>query len=157
MPTFTTSRQTVASFEDYEDAQRAVDSLADGGFPVEHLSIVAEDLRFVETITGRRGYGQAAGQGLVSGAFIGAVIGFFFGALSWVEPLVSGLALATYGFLLGAVLGAVVGLLAHWASAGRRDFSSAVSVEAGRYDLLCDEALAPRARAELASSGDPSG
>lgn len=151
MQTFTTSRQTVASFGDYDEAQRAVDALADAGFPVEHLSIVAEDLRFVETITGRRGYGQAAVQGLASGGFIGAVIGFFFGALNWVDPLISGLALATYGFLLGALVGALVGLVAHAASGGQRDFSSSVSVQAGRYELLCDEEVAARAKADLAS------
>lgn len=79
------------------------------------------------------------------------MVGFIFGALNWVDPLISGLALATYGLLLGAVISAVVGLIAHAASAGQRDFSSAVSVQAGRYELLCDDEAAPRAMAELAS------
>ncbi len=42
---------------------------------MERLSIVAEDLRFVEDITGRRGYGAAAGQSLLAGAVVGALMG----------------------------------------------------------------------------------
>lgn len=150
METLTSSRRPVASFATYAEAQRAVDALSDRAFPVEHLSIVGQDLRFVETITGRRGYGQAAVQGAVSGGLIGAVFGFILGAFSWVDPLISGLALATYGFLLGAVLGAIVGVVGQWASAGRRDFDSVGSVDAGRYEVLCDHDFAAQATAELA-------
>ena len=53
-------RRAIASYDSYAEAQKAVDSLSDEGFPVERVSIVAEDLRFVEQVTGRRGYGQAA-------------------------------------------------------------------------------------------------
>jgi hypothetical protein len=56
----------VASYGSYADVQGAVDRLADGGFPVERVSIVAEGLRFEERITGRataarswRGSGRA--------------------------------------------------------------------------------------------------
>lgn len=45
-------------------------------------------------------------QGPAAGSVFGAVFGFVLGAFSWVEPLVSGLALATYGFLVGLLLGA---------------------------------------------------
>jgi hypothetical protein len=34
---------TVARFDDYESAQRAVDRLSDDGFPVEKLDIVGSD------------------------------------------------------------------------------------------------------------------
>ena len=56
-------RRMVASYGSYADAQGAVDRLADGGFPVERVSIVAEGLRFEERITGRKGYGRAALEG----------------------------------------------------------------------------------------------
>ncbi len=144
-------RHEVRTYDAYTDAQRAVDALADRRFPVEHLTIVAEGLRFVESITGRRGYGEAALGGLVSGGLIGALFGFIFGLLSWVDPLISGVALAVYGFLIGAAIGLVFGLVSHWLSAGRRDFSSVGSVQADRYAVLADTAeLAERARAELA-------
>jgi hypothetical protein len=42
---------TVARFEDYQAAQRAVDRLSDGGFPVRKLDIVGSDPRLVERVT----------------------------------------------------------------------------------------------------------
>ena len=40
------ARRAVASFNRYEDAERAVDVLADQGFRVEHVAIVGRDLEF---------------------------------------------------------------------------------------------------------------
>jgi hypothetical protein len=42
------ARRVVASFATYTEAQRAVDYLSDQRFPVEHVAIIAEGLRFVE-------------------------------------------------------------------------------------------------------------
>jgi hypothetical protein len=56
---------------------------------------------------------------------------------------VSGLALATYGLLVGLVIGAILGVLGQWALAGRRDFQSVGAVAAGRQERLCDEEIAP--------------
>ena len=138
-------RHVVRSCASHSEAQRAVDALSDNGFPVERLSIVAEDLRFVEDITGRRDFGVAAGQGLLTGAVVGALIGFFFGLFSLVDPLVSAFALAGSGVLFGAVLGAIFGIVAHAVSGGRSDFSSDNRIEAGRYDVVADEDVAAEA------------
>lgn len=131
-------RHLVASFPSYEEAERAVDSLSDDGFAVEQLTIVADQLQLVESVTGRRGYAQAALGGAASGAVIGASLGFILGLFSLIDPLTSGLALAFFGALFGAAIGVAVGVLSHWISAGRRDFSSVRSVEAGRYDVFAD-------------------
>lgn len=127
----------IRSFDRYEDAQAAVDRLADGGYPVERLSVLGRDLVVVEQVTGQRRIGRAALEGAWSGAFVGALVGFFFGLFDWVEPLVSALALALWGVLLGLVIGAAMGAAGHLALGGRRD-SSITSVEAGRYDLSAD-------------------
>src|ERR1700744_515841 len=66
---------TVARFDDYETAQRAVDRLSDDGFPVETLDIVGSDLRLVERVTGRLTKARAAGAGAVSGAWLGLLFG----------------------------------------------------------------------------------
>ncbi len=79
------SRRMVASYGTYAETQAAVDRLADGGFPVERLSIVAEGLRFEERVTGKRGYGRAALEGLGAGALPGALVGFVFGLFSLVD------------------------------------------------------------------------
>ena len=52
---------TVARFDDYQTAQRAVDRLSDDGFPVEQLDIVGSDVRLVERVTGRLTTGRATG------------------------------------------------------------------------------------------------
>lgn len=66
-----TTRHEVASYATYAEAQKAVDALSDRRFEVQHLAIVAEGLRYVENITGRTGYLQAAGSGIVSGGAMG--------------------------------------------------------------------------------------
>ena len=48
-----TLRRLVGSYERYDDAQRAVDTLSDRRFPVERVTIVGSDLRLVERVTGR--------------------------------------------------------------------------------------------------------
>jgi hypothetical protein len=119
-----------------------VDRLADEGFPVERLSIVAEGLRFEERVTGRKGYGRAALEGLGAGVLPGALIGFVFGLFSLVDPLVSGFLLAIYGLVFGALLGAAFGLVSHTLSGGRRDFSSVGGMRADSYDVVADEEVA---------------
>ena len=132
------ARREIAWFASYPEAEAAVDALADEQFPVERLAIVAEGLRYIEDVTGRRGYSQAAFEGVVTGAVVGALLGFFFGLFDWVEPVVTGLALALYGALIGAIAGAALGALTHWLSAGRRDFSSVAGIQAERYVVICD-------------------
>jgi hypothetical protein len=149
------SRRMVASYGTYAEAQGAVDRLADEGFPVERLSIVAEGLGFEERVIGRKGYGRAVleelGAGALPGALIGFVSGFVFGLFGLVDPLVSGLLLALYGFLFGALLGAVFGLISHTFPGGRRDFSSVGGMRADSYDVVADEEVAEKASRLLAA------
>src|SRR5579859_2136223 len=70
---------TVARFDDYESAQRAVDRLSDDGFPVEKLDIVGSDLRLIERVTGRLTTMRAAGAGALSGLWAGLLIGTLLG------------------------------------------------------------------------------
>jgi uncharacterized membrane protein len=126
----------LATFDSYQEAQRAVDKLSDERFPVEHTAIVAEGLRFVEQVTGRLDWGRAILNGAVSGGLIGAFIGFLFGLLNFFAPLTSALSLALYGLLLGAVAGAVVGVVGYAMTGGRRDFTSVGGMQAERYDVM---------------------
>ena len=148
---------SLGSYGDYVGAQRAVDALADRGFPVEELAIVARDLRLVEHVTGRETWVSAAITGILNGALTGAFLGFLFGLFSIVDPLVSGLALAFYGLLLGAVVGVVVGLIAHAASSGRRNFRSTRTLDAARYEVMCDPDITADARTILERQSVPAG
>jgi uncharacterized protein YcfJ len=148
-----TTQRVVASYPDYAHAQRAVDHLSDEGFPVQHVRIVGEGLRFVEQVTGRKTYGVAAMQGAGSGALIGGVIGFVLGLLSLFNPVVSAIILALWGVVIGAVIGALFGLIGQALSGGRRDFSSVDTVQASRYDVVVDPDHAERAAGLLARMG----
>ncbi|MFJ5779242.1 general stress protein [Streptomyces sp. NPDC093094] len=57
------ARRTVASYATYQEAEHAVDHLADQGFPVQKVAIIGRDMRLVEQVNGRTGYGEAALHG----------------------------------------------------------------------------------------------
>src|SRR5215468_4644391 len=141
---------TVARFDDYESAQRAVDRLSDDGFPVEKLDIVGSGLRLVERVTGRLTTARATAAGAASGAwfglFIGLLVGLFTRGSTWVGLIIGGL-------LIGAAWGAVFGFASHAATRGRRDFSSARTLTATRYDIVARGGSAAQARSILQQAG----
>jgi hypothetical protein len=133
-PGSSTLRRLVVSYGTYGEAQQAVDTLSDQGFPVEHITIVGSGLRTVERVTGRLTVLRAAGLGAVTGAWIGLLIGLIF----WiVSPWALGAVLS--GVLIGIAFGAFWGAVLHALTGGRRDFASVRGLEAGRYDVLADE------------------
>jgi hypothetical protein len=140
-----TAWNTVASYDDYAGAQQAVDRLSDDGFPVEHLDIIGSDLRLVERVTGRLTKGRAAAAGAASGAWFGLLLGLLLGiftADSWFGLLLVGL-------VIGAAWGAVFGFLGHAATRGARDFASARTIVAMRYDLVARNGYVDAARSGL--------
>jgi hypothetical protein len=148
-PATTRTRRAIATFPSYREAERAVDFLSDQGFPVDRVAIVGRDLRYVEEVTGRVGYPQAALRGAGQGALIGLLLGWLFGLFSWVTPVVTVLTLAAYGLVVGAIIGALIGLLMHALSGGQRDFASVGGVQANQYDLLVDDQVAEEAARRL--------
>ena len=140
-------RRTVATYRRYADAQRAVDFLADERFPVERMAIVAQELRLVEQVTGRLDFPRAAMQGAVSGGTTGVFLGLVLGLLLFTGSLLTAV---LYGLVVGALIGAFVNVLAYTMTGGRRDFSSATGLDAGRFDLMVDEEVATDAERLLA-------
>lgn len=146
------ARQVIATFDNYGDAERAVDYLSDQRFDVSRVAIVGRDLQYVEQVLGRASYGGAALRGAGSAALFGALIGWIFGLFNWVEPLVSAVVLAAYGLVLGAIVGALVGLLIHALQRGRRDFLSVSGLRPTYYDVVADVDVADRALQLLTSN-----
>lgn len=134
-------RQRLGSFSTYGEAQRLVDELSDGGFPVEALTIVGCDLRSVEQVTGRLTTARAAGLGAAAGAWWGLFVGFLLALFS-----TSILGPVLLGLLIGAVFGAVSGALGHAAMRGKRDFTSVQGLVADRYEVLVEEGEAAEAQ-----------
>ena len=137
---------TIGTYDTYREAQRAVDYLSDEKFPVEHTTIVGNNLRQVEKITGRLTWGRALTAGLASGAWFGLFVGLLLGLFTtgnWLAALLTGV-------VLGAFFGLTFGGLSYAMSAGRRDFTSRTAVVATTYDVLCDFKFAEEARNHLA-------
>jgi len=77
-----TKRPVLASYDDYLQAQKTVDTLSDSGFPVQNVAIVGVGVRIVEAVLGRLSWGRAALGGLGTGMWFGALIGLFVGLFS---------------------------------------------------------------------------
>lgn len=144
----------IGTYDTYLEAQRAVDYLSDEKFPVENTTIVGNNLRQVEKITGRLTWGRAITGGLASGAwfglFVGLLLGIFASGSSWLAAVLTGV-------VLGAVFGMTFGAIGYAQLRGRRDFTSRTAVVATTYDVLCDHKFAEEARnhlARLALKGD---
>lgn len=131
----------VASFDSYAQAQAAVDHLSDRQFPVQALTIVGVDLMQVEKVTGRLTWGRVLGGGALSGLWLGLFVGLLF-AIFTVNPW-SALFSA---ILIGVVFGLIFAAVGYAMTQGKRDFSSATTIVAGRYDVLCEPSQAPQAR-----------
>jgi len=138
---------TIGTYDTYREAQRAVDYLSDEKFPVEHTTIVGNNLRQVEKITGRLTWGRAITAGLASGAWFGLFVGILLGIFApdggWLAALLTGL-------VLGGLFGMAFGALGYGQLRGARDFTSRTSVVATSYDVLCDFKYAEEARNHLA-------
>ena len=142
------NRRSIGSYADYSAAQKAVDTLSDRGFPVEHVSIVGTGLKVVERVLGRMTTPRAAGAGAMSGAWFGLLIGliFSFGSAGLLAPVLAGV-------VLGAVFGGTFGAATHAALRGSRDFTSTQAIVASRYDVLVTDDLFVRASFLLSGTG----
>lgn len=137
----------IGSYDNYEQAQHAVDHLADNNFAVEDVTIVGVDLMLVERVIGRLSWGKVLGTGAVSGAWFGLFVGLLLGmfgtqGVAYVPILV--------GLLSGVLFGVVFAAISYASTRGRRDFSSASQLVAGRYDVLCQPRNAEQGRDLLA-------
>lgn len=137
----------IGSYSTYEEAQRAVDYLADNDFPVQEVTIVGVDLMLVERVIGRLSWSRVLGGGAASGAwfglFVGLIMSIFTAQGNWLGPVLVGLG-------TGIVFGLVFAAVGYASTRGRRDFSSASQLVAGRYDVLAQPRHAEEGRNMLA-------
>ena len=143
--------QSLAVYDDYAAAHRAVDFLSDQKFPVEQCMIVGTDLKRIERITGRLTTGKVALGGMLSGVWLGLFIGLVF-TLFTNE---SGFTTIVSTMLFGALFGVIWALVGYAATRGRRDFTSVTEVVATRYEVLVEHKVAARARELLAQLPGP--
>lgn len=144
--------QSLGVYDDYAEAQRAVDHLADQEFPVENCLIVGTDLKQVERVTGRLTWGRVLLAGMLSGAWLGSLIGLIVGLFA--EPG-SWFTMFLTAMLIGAIFGAVWAAAGYWATRGRRDFSSVSRTVATRYEVLVEHKHLARGQELLAGMPRP--
>lgn len=134
--------QSLAVYDDYAAAQKAVDFLSDEKFPVQQCMIVGTDLKRIERITGRLTTGRVAAGGLLSGLWFGLFIGLIFTLFTDSNVL----ATIASTMVFGALFGVVWALVGYAATRGQRDFSSITQVVATRYEVLVEHKVAAQAR-----------
>ena len=133
---------TVGSYTSYLDAQKAVDYLADQQFPVQMVSIVGNDLKMVERVTGRLSYPRVALSGALSGMWFGLFVGVM---LSFFTPAGGPFSIIT-SVLMGAAFFMLFGIVTYAMQRGKRDFTSTSQVVATNYDVIVAVEAAHEAR-----------
>ncbi|KRE44650.1 hypothetical protein ASG92_13400 [Arthrobacter sp. Soil736] len=133
---------TVGRYTSYLDAQKAVDYLADQQFPVQMVSIVGNDLKMVERVTGRLSYPRVALSGALSGMWFGLFVGVM---LSFFTPAGGTFSIIS-SVLMGAAFFMLFGIVTYAAQRGKRDFTSTSQVVATNYDVVVSFEAAHEAR-----------
>jgi hypothetical protein len=132
----------VGSYNSYLDAQKAVDYLADQQFPVQLVSIVGNELKMVERVTGRLSYPRVALSGALSGMWFGLFVGVL---LSFFSPTGGYFSIVT-SVLMGAAFFMLFGIVTYAMQRGKRDFTSTSQVVATSYDVVVAFEAAHEAR-----------
>jgi F0F1-type ATP synthase assembly protein I len=135
--------QSLAVYDDYAAAQKAVDFLSDNKFPVEQCMIVGTDLKRIERITGRLTSSRVAVGGLLSGVWLGLFVGV---VLSLFADEGTFLVTVLSCVLFGAAFGIIWALVGYAMTRGQRDFSSVTQVVATKYEVLVEHKSAAQAR-----------
>ena len=112
-------RAVIGVFADLDSAQAAVERLAEAGFPIDHISVVGQDLQSETRFNGYVTTGDIAGPSAATGAWVGGLFGLLVGSALLFPPaagpliVLGPLAAAASGAVQGAVvaggIGAIVG------------------------------------------------
>lgn len=132
----------LGSYGTYLEAQAVVDRLAKADFEVKQLSIVGNDLKTVERVTGKLTYGRAA----IAGAASGAWFGLFFGLLLFIFSPTPEFGFVAAAAMIGAGFGTLFGVVTYAINRRRRDFTSTHQVLASNYQIIIDPSLTAKAQ-----------
>jgi hypothetical protein len=136
----------LGTYETYLEAQKVVDRLSKADLDVKQLTIVGNDLKTVEHVTGKLSYGRAALGGAASGAWFG----LFIGLVLFIFSPVPNFGLVAAAALIGAGSGMLFGIATYALGRRRRDFTSTHQVLASNYQVIVDPSLTAKANEALA-------
>jgi len=136
----------IGTYETYAEAQRIVDRLAKADFAVAQVSIVGNDLKTVERVTGKLTYGKSALAGAASGAWFGV----FAGLLLFLFSATPNFAFVVAAGIIGSGFGMLFGIVTYAINRRIRDFTSTHQVLASNYQVIVDPNLTAKAQELLA-------
>jgi hypothetical protein len=127
--------QSLASFKNYPEAVSLVEKLIENDFPAKLVSIVGSDLKTVELIRGKLGYGRVSLSGALTGSWIGMFFGLLFGASGAgnEQQIITNIGA---GIVIGAGVGMLINILRFSMSRNKRSFISGQSVVAKTYEVI---------------------
>lgn len=140
----------LGTYDTYLEAQSVVDRLSKAEFDVAHLSIVGNDLKTVERVTGKLTYARAALAGAASGAWLGLFFGLVFTLFTPPTPQSFGFVGAA--LLIGAGFGVIFGLVTYAINRRSRDFTSTHQVLASNYQIISDPEVTAKAQQALSQA-----
>ncbi|MBL5973194.1 MAG: hypothetical protein D3X82_05320 [Candidatus Leucobacter sulfamidivorax] len=144
--------EIISTYDRYADAMQAVDRLVRADFPVNEVSILGNELRSVERVTGKLSYGRVALMGALSGAYLGLFLGILLFIFQPENAAIFGVFLAAVA--IGAGFGMLFMVLSYAMNRNRRGFSSVMQFVASRYDLITAPSLVHRARGILSGQAE---
>ncbi|MGL4340769.1 MAG: general stress protein [Rhodoglobus sp.] len=140
----------LGTYDTYVEAQKIVDRLSKAHFEVAKLSIVGNDLKTVERVTGKLTYARAALAGAASGAWLGLFLGLVFTIFTPSNPQSFGFVAAA--LLIGAGFGMIFGIVTYTVGRRRRDFTSTHQVLASNYQIIIAPELTAQAQQVLSQN-----
>ena len=141
----TPTGETVATFVDYDRAQKTVSALVAAEVPARDIAIVGSSLRSIERVTGRLGWAVAAR----TGALNGILIGLFFAAVVVIGTPDAPIQLFVGVVFVGIAFGMLLSILTYSFVRRRRDYASVIQVVADHYDVTVAPASVHKARQAL--------
>lgn len=131
--------ESIADFSNYAAAVEFVNKLIAKDFPPTLISIIGDELKLVETVRARLGYGRIALSGAITGAWIGLLLGLLFGAGFTVEgSQVTGFQAASFmsAVVIGIGVGMMINIIRFAVSKNKRQFLSIPQTVAKRYSVV---------------------
>lgn len=146
--------EVVGQFKNYREAVKTVEQLVENGFPAPLISIIGSDLKTVETLKGKLGYGRVALSGAVTGSWVGLFFGLLFGATSTTEQVI--ITNLSSGIVIGAGVGMLLNVIRFSLAKNKRTFISAQAVVAKKYDVIVPTGQLTEAKKAMKASATES-
>lgn len=141
--------RSVAIYDDYDDAARAVDYLADHGFPVQNLAIVGTDLKSIENVTGQLTWGKVLLSGFVQAVSWAAMFAL---VMYMVNPGSNFFAIFLVAMLGFGLVGMAMAAVQYRMRGSERYYTSTGGIIATHYEILAEGQYANQAREFLGGS-----